>query len=399
MDSINNYLRIGTEYYRICNEPFTYDTIRILRKWKKHLIIDDLGKDVANKISKFYGFCVCPSHSNYQQVINGYYNNYSKLSYEPKEGSWNTIEQLLKHIFNEQYNLGLDYLNLLWKEPKQKLPILCLVSKERETGKTTFLNLLKHLFETNVTLNTNEDFRSNFNSDWASKLLICIDETFLDKKEDSERIKNLSTSNFYKSEAKGKDKEEVEFIGKFVLCSNNEDSFIKIDANETRYWVRKIEPLEKQNPNLLEVLKSEIPAFAHFLENRKIESPKVSRMWFSPEQIYTNALQVLKSGNKNLIESEIRELLIENFEFFNVDELCYSSKDILELLKAKNINSNSIYISKIIQNEFNICIEKNSSYKFYNSNSSIQSNYPENDFINKKGRYFRFLKKDFVVEC
>jgi hypothetical protein len=105
MDSINNYLRIGTEYYRICNEPFTYDTIRILRKWKKHLIIDDLGKDVANKISKFYGFCVCPSHSNYQQVINGYYNNYSKLSYEPKEGSWNTIEQLLKHIFNEQYLL------------------------------------------------------------------------------------------------------------------------------------------------------------------------------------------------------------------------------------------------------------------------------------------------------
>lgn len=398
MDSINNYLRIGTEYYRICNEPFTYDTIRILRKWKKHLIIDDLGKDVANKISKFYGFCVCPSHSNYQQVINGYYNNYSKLSYEPKEGSWNTIEQLLKHIFNEQYNLGLDYLNLLWKEPKQKLPILCLVSKERETGKTTFLNLLKHLFETNVTLNTNEDFRSNFNSDWASKLLICIDETFLDKKEDSERIKNLSTSNFYKSEAKGKDKEEVEFIGKFVLCSNNEDSFIKIDANETRYWVRKIEPLEKQNPNLLEVLKSEIPAFAHFLENRKIESPKVSRMWFSPEQIYTNALQVLKTGNKTIIEEEIKNILIENFEFFDVEELCYSSKDFLELLKERNISSNSIYISKIIQNEFNICIEKNSSYKFYNSNSSIQSNYPENDFINKKGRYFRFLKKDFIVE-
>lgn len=398
MDSINNYLRIGTEYYRISNVPLTYDTITILQKWNKQVIIDDFGKDEINKINKHYGFCVFPSHSNYQQIISGYYNKYSKLSYEPKEGSWNTIKQLLKHIFNEQYNLGLDYLNLLWKEPKQKLPILCLVSNERETGKTTFLNLLKHLFETNVTLNTNEDFRSNFNSDWASKLLICIDETFLDKKEDSERIKNLSTSNFYKSEAKGKDKEEVEFIGKFVLCSNNEDSFIKIDANETRYWVRKIESLEKQNPNLLEVLKTEIPAFAHFLENRKIESPNVSRMWFSPEQIYTNALQVLKSGNKTLIESELRELLIENFEFFNVDELCYSSKDILELLKAKNINSNSIYISKIIQNEFNICIEKNSSYKYYNSNSSIQCNYPENDFINKKGRYFRFLKKDFIVE-
>ena len=41
-------------------------------------------------------------------------------------------------------------------------------------------------------------------------------------------------------EAKGKDKREVEFFGKFILCSNNEDSFIKIDAHETRFWVRKI---------------------------------------------------------------------------------------------------------------------------------------------------------------
>lgn len=398
MDSINNYLRIGTEYYRISNVPLTYDTVTILQKWNKQVIIDDFCKDDIKKINKFYGFCVFPSHSNHQQVINGYYNKYGKLSFEPKEGNWENIQHLLKHIFNEQYNIGLDYLNLLWKEPKQKLPILCLVSNERNTGKSTFLNLLKLLFETNVTLNTNEDFRSNFNSDWASKLLICIDETFLDKKEDSERIKNLSTSYYYKSESKGKDKEEVEFIGKFVLCSNNEDSFIKIDSQETRYWVRKIEPLEKLNPNLLDLLKVEIPAFAYYLENREIENAKVSRMWFSPEQINTKALQVLKTGNKTIIEEEIREILIDNFIFFNLTELCYSSKDILELLKERNINSNSRYISNIIQNEFNLTIEKNSSYKFYNSFKNLDYKNIDNDYLSKKGRFYKFLKKDFIVE-
>src|SRR5690606_32260370 len=108
--------------------------------------------------------------------------------------NWDKIENLLRHIFNEQYDLGLDYLTILWKLPTQVLPIFCLVSEERNTGKTTFLNLLKSIFEGNMTLNTNEDFRSRFNSDWAGKLIVAIDEVLLDKKDDSERIKNLSTA-------------------------------------------------------------------------------------------------------------------------------------------------------------------------------------------------------------
>ena len=49
----------------------------------------------------------------------------------------------------------------------------------------------------------------------------------------SERIKNLSTAKTQKAEAKGKDKVEGDFFGKFILCSNNEDNFIKIDINPT----------------------------------------------------------------------------------------------------------------------------------------------------------------------
>lgn len=96
--------------------------------------------------------------------------------------------------------------------PLQKLPILLLVSEERNTGKSTFLNFLKLLFEANVTFNTNENFRSQFNDAWNGKLVIVVDEVLLNKREDSERLKNLRTTYNYKMEAKGRDREEVSFL-------------------------------------------------------------------------------------------------------------------------------------------------------------------------------------------
>ena len=127
----------------------------------------------------------------------------------PTEGDFQHVCSLVKHIFGEQYELGMDYLQLLYLKPTQKLPILLLVSEERNTGKSTFLNFLKALFQENVTFNTNEDFRSQFNADWAGKLMIVVDEVLLNRREDSERLKNLSTAHSYKMEAKGKDRYEV----------------------------------------------------------------------------------------------------------------------------------------------------------------------------------------------
>ena len=109
----------------------------------------------------------------------------------------------------------MDYLQLLYLQPVQKLPILLLVSEECNTGKSTFLNFLKAVFRNNV----NEDFRSQFNADWAGKLVIVVDEVLLNRREDSERLKNLSTTLSYKVEAKGKDRDEIAFFAKFVLCS------------------------------------------------------------------------------------------------------------------------------------------------------------------------------------
>ena len=240
-----NFIRVGTTLYKIVNQPRInggFFKKRIV--WNNETLRQDYGKDFIATVAKYDGFCTVPNHVDYQPVVDKFLNLYEPIGHQPKEGEFPHVESLIRHIFGEQYELGMDYLQLLYLQPVQKLPILLMVSEERNTGKSTFLNFLKAVFQNNVTFNTNEDFRSQFNADWAGKLLIVVDEVLLNRREDSERLKNLSTTLSYKVEAKGKDRDEISFFAKFVLCSNNEFLPVIIDVGETRYWVRKINSLE-----------------------------------------------------------------------------------------------------------------------------------------------------------
>ena len=233
----DEYVHIGTTLFRILNQPMMNGSFRKMRvEWKMSVFRQDHSKDEAAQIPKYDGFCTMPSHTDYHHNVNNFYNLYEPITHIPAEGDFQHICSLVEHIFGEQYELGMDYLQLLYLKPTQKLPILLLVSEERNTGKSTFLNFLKAMFQENVTFNTNEDFRSQFNADWTGKLMIVVDEVPLNRREDSERLKNLSTAHSYKMEAKGKDRYEVQFFAKFVLCSNNENYPVYIEPEETRYW-------------------------------------------------------------------------------------------------------------------------------------------------------------------
>ena len=222
MEKKEEFIRVGTTLYKIVNQPrIDGGYVRKRIAWNSETLRQDYGKDYMAGIPKYDGFCTVPDHVGYQPVVGKFLNLYEPISHVPVQGDFPCIRSLVEHIFGEQYELGMDYLQLLYLYPIQKLPILLLVSEERNTGKSTFLNFLKAIFQNNVTFNTNEDFRSQFNSDWAGKLLIMVDEVLLNRREDSERLKNLSTTLSYKVEAKGKDRDEIGFFAKFVLCSNN----------------------------------------------------------------------------------------------------------------------------------------------------------------------------------
>ena len=241
----DEFIRVGTTLYKIVDQPLIDGgCVKKRIAWNSETLRQDYGKDRMATVPKYDGFCTVPDHVDYKPVVGKFLNLYEPIGHRPTQGDFPCIRSLVEHIFGEQYELGMDYLQLLYLYPIQKLPILLLVSEERNTGKSTFLNFLKLLFQNNVTFNTNEDFRSQFNSDWAGKLLIVVDEVLLNRREDSERLKNLSTTLSYKVEAKGKDRDEIAFFAKFVLCSNNEYLPVIIDAGETRYWVRKINRLQ-----------------------------------------------------------------------------------------------------------------------------------------------------------
>jgi len=197
------FIRVGTTLYKIVNQPrINGGFVKKRIVWNNETLRQDYGKDFIATVPKYDGFCTVPNHVNYQPVVDKFLNLYEPIGHQPKEGEFLHIESLIRHIFGEQYELGMDYLQLLYLQPVQKLPILLMVSEERNTGKSTFLNFLKAVFQNNVTFNTNEDFRSQFNADWAGKLLIVVDEVLLNRREDSERLKNLSTTLSYKVEAR-----------------------------------------------------------------------------------------------------------------------------------------------------------------------------------------------------
>lgn len=344
------YIRVGTDYYREVLRPQANGTTcKCLVYWKASTIKGDHGKDYLNDVPKYDCFCTVPSHTDYNKIIGNAYNLYEPITHKPMPGDWSAIDGLLRHIFGEHYEYGLDYIQLLYQMPLQKLPILILVSEQRNTGKTTFLNLLKVIFQDNATFNTNEDFRSKFNSDWAGKLLIMVDEVLLSRREDSERLKNLSTATSYKMESKGKDRNEIAFFGKFVLCSNNEHFPIVIDREEVRYWVRKVNSLETDDPFFMKKLVAQIPAFLHFLMQRELSVQCENRMWFSPERLRTAALNRIVISNRSKIEFEVAELLMDIMDSTGESSISFVVNDIATLLTYRNVRADTSEIRRLLQ--------------------------------------------------
>lgn len=397
------YLRIGTVYYKQIEKPLiSGDKNIVLSRWSRETIIHDHEKNYLSQIPKYDGFCCIPNHLRFQQIVDGFYNIYNEIPFKPSSeiddleklkllipNSW----EFMQHIFGNQLELGLDYLKILFEFPTQILPILCLVSKERATGKSTFLKWLKEIFGMNMSYIKGDSFGSQFNSDWIAMLIVAIDEVFFDRKEITERLKYLSTTNKDKLENKGKDREEVDFFAKFVLCSNNEENFIQIDESEIRFWILKIRPIKSENTEFLNQLIEEIPFFLKFLLVRKFHSEKKTRMWFSPEEIKTDALQKLVWKNNNKLEGMMLETLYELFEGITEEEIQVVPQDVLSMVNKFFTTSNYCHytrndIRKILKDSWELTPQSNSLNYIKHGIDYSDQFYQEN----KTGRYFTISK-------
>ena len=184
------------------------------------------------------------------------------------ECRWDTIDKLLHHLFRgADYDKAIGYLRDLYLYPTKRQPVLCLVSNEPCTGKTSFLHLLRFIFKEKMCILHSESISSKFNSSWAGKLIIGVDELFIDTDNSrlANQLKTIASSPTICVESKGLEKKEIPNFSKLVLCSNA-GSIGEMDLFENA-WIVQTTSFYPQDRDchMAEHIEAEIPAFISHL--------------------------------------------------------------------------------------------------------------------------------------
>jgi hypothetical protein len=363
MDMDFPYVRIGVKYFKITNK---IDRFGVERKelliWSKDEIKQDYGKEMLARVGVYDDFIIAPNNQKYQQAVRGFYNLYSPFQHTKKEydiADETKIEwslNLMKHIFGVRVDLGLRYLKILYEYPKQALPILVLISEERSTGKSTFVDWLSIIFGGNMVIINPQDIGSSFNSSYATKNVIAIEESRFDSVQTTEKLKALATQKTLLVNTKFVAPYNTPFYGKLIITSNDESKFSKVDEAEIRYWVLKVPSLKgKGNHNILEDLTKEIPCFLHYLNSQPDIDFTKSRQVFTAEEIETEALGVVKSESKEGLHKDI-EIFLDDFcsNHEHIPEIHFIPIDVKTAFFKNDNRVTANYVTKIVKDKMKL---------------------------------------------
>lgn len=409
------YFRVGDSFYEWMESPNKHaQNVRTYKPRKKETITDDHGKGIIKHVVKYLDWCIVPSHTNYQPIINNHFNRYLPLQHEPEPGECPVSLSFIKHIFGtekvtvtnadgskkeiESYELGLDYITILYRYPAYPLPILCLVSKQNSTGKSTFLDWMNAIFGGNMIQVGNEELANQFNDFWTPKLIVACDETKVDKQTVFEKIKRMSTGDTNISQGKGTRHEVVDNFLHFMFCSNNEDNFINISTNDNRFWVRKVPQFTKEHVGMRDDLRDEIEAFLYYLLNRQMAVPCTTRTWFDYNLLKTEALQKLIESSIPKWERLIRQEITELFDMCDAEEFTITLKGFCEDILPKN--ADKIYIKRILNDMgYTVGDTMRGVYPVRTFSTALGESTPQESITYKGfvGRAYTFLRKDFTT--
>jgi hypothetical protein len=281
------------------------------------------GSDVIDSHVSFIS--LRDDFKSFERIIDGqFWNLASPLPFTPQEGQWPTIAKLVQHLFgeshleNDQTELIYDWIKELLENPTQKLIIPCLVSRAQGSGKTTFLTLLDGIFGQNCINLQAKDLEREFNSSYASKLVVSLDE--IPKKNSGEfieSIKQKSTQTTIHVNPKGATEYDIPCHIHFVMASNRVDEFIKVEDEDRRLWIREVPAFNQKKADLYFVSKmtAEIPAFVHFLFTRKEVYPRDPGLRFQRRDYETNAKKKAIEANKSEVYHILCKEIANLFEF------------------------------------------------------------------------------------
>lgn len=373
------FVRVGTDYFKYIKRrnPHNRQLEEMLVPWKKSTIVDDEGKSFVGHIQKYDTFTNWPDHMAHQPVMDNCLNAYAPFTHQPDDEAElpEATLHFMRHIFGDgmvrvahpkdpervievsELELGLDYLKLLYEKPTQMLPILCLISRERGTGKTTWFNYLRHLFGTNCTQIGAKDLESDFNAHYASKLLIIIDEALISKQESVEKLKHLSTTKQIMVNNKGVAQYEQPFFGKVLIASNNVKNFIRTDDDEVRFWIRKVSAIPPKNRDLRVEAKmiEEIPAMLSYLRKRAMATEELFRSWFEPTLLVTEALRDVRKHSASTALRSIQQWVRGMFwAMRDCDTILMTTKDIKREVFPGNQRVDDKYVNELMEEELSL---------------------------------------------
>lgn len=359
MDMEFPFIRVGIKYLKVTKSTDRFGIERTkLTPWAKEEIKQDYGKEMLERVNKYDDFILEPDNKNYHKTVNGNYNYYAPFGHEPEEGIVDWSLRFLGHIFQDDLELGLRYMKVLYERPKQAMPILVLISEDRSTGKSTFLDWLTQVFGANMVIINPADLSSSFNESYATKNIIGIEESKFEKGGVLEKLKAISTQKTMNVNAKFLANTQVPFYGKVIITSNDERKFSKVDEKEIRYWVRKIPKIAKEDANhdILTDLKNEIPAFLWYLENKVADVDYTkSRMVFTPEELKTNALETVVEESRSTVHKDIEMHLNEICQDQeHREELYFRPTDVKEVFFRNNNGVSLSYVHQVLNFEMKL---------------------------------------------
>lgn len=368
----SDYIMVGDDFFRFDYKPRGENYVLEPVKVKKSTITVDMtdkeAKNFISKIKKYDTFTYEPDNTDtYKEAIlyehketgikTRAFNEYEKLQVKPQAGEFSHIEKFLHHIFDypntrgeSLFNFALDYLTLLYTRPKQKLPIICLVSKEQATGKSTFLFLLEAVFASNMQIITSADLESEFNSLWAGRFIVAIDEGEIptDRKDVASKIKYITTSPTINKNAKGRDAYPATNHTHLIMCSNEETNFAKLTKDDNRYCIIKVGTLEgERQSKYIDLMRPEIPAFLYYLKTRPLFYEEKERTYFDFDVYKTDQLNRVVIANENPISVAIKDILFKQFMLQKTDRIEITTDILLQQVKPLLSNKASIDIKRV----------------------------------------------------
>jgi hypothetical protein len=382
------YIRVGVNYFKRIQKENRYG-IKYwdLKEWKKDEIRLDYGAEYLKNIPKYDDFVIIPNNISYCQKRGNCFNLYKEFSHTPTPGTWDWTNILLEHIFDDQYYLGLRYLQMLYLHPERMAPILVLVSKVRQTGKTTFINWLNMIFGGNVANISPKDLVNGFNSIYATSNIIAVEETLIDKDQTIEDIKALSTQKQLTINPKYVNQYRLPFFGKIILTSNNEEKFARIDEEEIRFFVRKVGLPKHTNHSIEDDLLKEIPAFLHYLTTLPPIDFSTDRTGFTPNELNNEYLRSVKDESKSWLYKELMEHFeseflndCQNDEYFFADP-----KGIKERYYRNNNQVTLPYIRTVLKDQMKMIPSEKAEWQT-----------PFKDQTGKTARFYKFYRDQFV---